>query len=330
MSYTPTTVDEEGDADSDDDDGKYSSEDDSDTSAVDDGCTENDIRAITHARRLVASGHIDMASRAVSTDHRTLDCNDSAVLQQLRQLHPAASHTPIPSLPLDAHTPLVRNDAALVHLIRRCNNGKAGGPSGWNGAMLAVLADSPTCMEGIRCIIADITTGRIPPAVRPHITASRLIALAKPNGAPRPIAISELFYRIAAVRAVRSVSGAARAKKLLAPHQYGVGVAGGCEHVVHCMQHSLSRIADNRPLAAVKIDISSAFNMCKRSRSAAQHAPARTAAPTRPLGVLTAHTAHTTVQRRAACRALHPVGQRRSARRPAQHTAVLSISEAGH
>ena len=173
---------------------------------TDDSCTLDDIRAIKHARRLVSSGHIDMASRAASTDHRALDCNDAAVLQQLRQLHPAASDVPMPALPFDAHTPLVRNDAALVRLIRASNNGKAGGPSGWNGAMLAILADSPTCMQGLRSIISDITTGRIPPSVRSHITATRLVALAKPNGAPRPIAMGELFYRVAAVRAVREAA----------------------------------------------------------------------------------------------------------------------------
>ena len=243
----------------DDDDGKYDCDDDSDALAIDDGCTEDDIRAIKHARRLVASGHIDMASRAASTDHRTLDCNDAAC-----QLHPAASGAPMPALPLDAHTPLVRNDAALVRLIRRCNNEKAGGPSGWNGAMLAVLADSTTRMQGIHCIVSDITIGRIPPAVRPHITATRLIALAKPNGATRPIAMGELFYRIAAVRAVRSVAKVSR--ELLAPHQHGIGLAGGCEHIVHCMQHSLSYVADNGPLAAVKVHISNAFNTCQRSR----------------------------------------------------------------
>jgi hypothetical protein len=207
---------------------------------------------------------MDMASRAAATDHRTLDCDDSAVLQQLRQLHPAASTTPMPVLPNDAHSPIIFNDAALVRLIRRCNNGKAGGPSGWNGAMLAVLTNSPTCMEGICSVISDITSGRIPAAVRPHITATRLVALAKPNGAPRPIAMGELFYRVAAVRAVRAASDSARG--LLAPHQYGVGVPGGCEHIIHCMQHSLTHIADDRPLAAVKVDISNAFNTCQRPR----------------------------------------------------------------
>ena len=118
---------------------------------------------------------------------------------------------------IDAHIPIVLNDAALQHLVRRCNNGEAGGPSGWNGAMLATLVDCPTCMQGLCSIISDITLGRIPPAVRPHITAPRLTALAQPNGDPRPIAMGELFYRLSAVRALRSVSAAART--LLAPHQ---------------------------------------------------------------------------------------------------------------
>ena len=76
--------------------------------------------------------------------------------------------------------------------------------------------------------------------------------------------MAELFYRIAAVRSVRSVADSAGS--LLAPHQYGVGVPGGCEHVVHCMQHSLTSTADGRRLAAVKVDIANAFNTCQRPR----------------------------------------------------------------
>ena len=71
--------------------------------------------------------------------------------------------------------------------------------------MLAILADNDKSMEGIRCIIRDFTLSRIPPAVRPHITATRLIALAKANNTPRPIAMGELFYLVAGVPAVRSV-----------------------------------------------------------------------------------------------------------------------------
>ena len=284
-----------------DDDSQYhDSNEKLDAVAVDAGCTEDDLRAVKQARRLVASGHMHMASRAAATDHRTLDCNDSAVLQRLRQMHPPASRAPMPALPHDAEVPLIGDDAALKRLVRRCNNGKAGGPSGWNGAMLAVLADSPTCMAGIRSIISHITLGRIPAAVRPHITATRLIALAKPNDAPRPIAMGEVFYRVAAVRAVRGAADNARG--LLAPHQYGVGVPGGCEHIVHCMQHALTHIRADGPLAAVKIDISNAFNTCQRTVYAstlfgARHTAALLAAPLRSLCVLTAHAAHSADQR---------------------------------
>ena len=166
----------------------------------------DDVQAIQRARRLASAGHISMASRAVCTNNRTLDCNDPSVMHQLRSMHPPESDWQMPALPHDSQPPMIRCDSSLVRLVRQCDNGKAGGPSGWNGAMLAVLADSRTCMAGFHCIPQDITAGTIPPAIRPHITATRLIALAKPNGAARPIAMAELFYRIAAIRAVRSVA----------------------------------------------------------------------------------------------------------------------------
>ena len=245
--------------------GKYNSDElevDNVAAHVNDECTEEDVQAILRASRLVGAGHLDMASRAVTSNHRTLDCADPTVSTQLRAMHPQASNTPIPALPLDAITAMVRYDADLVRLVRRCDNGKAGGPSGWNGAMLAVLADSSTCMQGLRSIMQDITAGIIPSTVRPHLTATRLIALAKPNGKPRPIAMAELFYRIAAVRGVRLVADSAR--QLMGPHQYGVGVPGGCEHIVHCMQHSLSHIVADTPKAAVKICVLSTGSSTSR------------------------------------------------------------------
>ena len=166
-------------------------------------------------------------------------------------MHPPPSTAPMPPLPHNTAEPPIDNNSELRRLVRRCDNGKAGGPSGWNGSMIAVLADSQTCMEGLRCILQDISGGHVPLAVRPHVTATRLIAPAKPNNTPRPIAMAELFYRMAAVRAVRSVMHVAA--QLLGPHQYGVGVSAGCEHIVHCMQHSLSHIGMSGLQAAVKI-----------------------------------------------------------------------------
>ena len=82
-----------------DDDGKYHDiDDDMDALAVRGDCTEDDLRAVKQARRLLSGGHMHMASRAAATDLRTLDCNDPTVLQQLRDLHPPASNTPMPAV----------------------------------------------------------------------------------------------------------------------------------------------------------------------------------------------------------------------------------------
>ena len=119
------------------------------------------------------------------------------------------------------------------------------------------------------------------------MTATRLIALAKPNGKARPIAMGELFYRIAAVHAVQS---AQKMGGLLSPHQYGIGVRAGCEHIVHCMQHSLSHLSAGTPLAAVKVDITNAFNTCQRPRLLTALLAEPSLKDT--LGVLTAHNTH--------------------------------------
>jgi hypothetical protein len=222
-----------------------------------------DEAVIRQVSQQLNRGHLRMAAQAASATHTTADCTDPLVLQQLRELHPDSSDRPIPPLPLDTFTPLAVDEGAIGRLLQHCNNGKAGGPSGWNGAMLSVLAGSTVCRKGIARLIHDIIRGDIPYAVRHHLLATRLIALTKPNGKLRPIAMGEIFYRIAAIYAVRSVTTAAR--DLLQPHQFGIGVPAGCEFVVHSMQHALTDLSTGTPMAAIKVDIANAFNTCDRA-----------------------------------------------------------------
>ena len=256
--------------------------------------THDDSQAILRARRLLAAGHLDVASRAVISTNKTLDCANPAVMQQLRAMqHPChLSHTT--RLSRRSRTTANYDGWSDVATTAKL----AGHPVG-NGGMIAVLADSRTFMEGLRCILLDISGGHVPLAVRRHITATRLIALAKPNNTPRPIAMAELFYRMAAVRAVRSVMD--DAARILGPNQQGVGTSAGCEHIIHCMQHSLSHIGGIACAAGGDQD---------RHPQCVQHVPAPTTAhrtvrhsrprshpPHRPLGILTANPAHTAVQR---------------------------------
>jgi hypothetical protein len=116
---------------------------------------------------------------------------------------------------------------------------------------------------GIIALLKDIINGNLPERARQLLLASRLVALAKPNsGKYRPIAVGELFYRLAGVIVVRKVTADAAA--LLTPHQLGVGVRCGAEQILHSLQHSLTD--KDTKCALLKVDISNAFNSCDRAR----------------------------------------------------------------
>jgi hypothetical protein len=108
----------------------------------------------------------------------------------------------------------------------------------------------------------DVCNDNIPDAIRDLLLSSHLVALRKPSGGLRPIAVGELFYRIAGSIAVRSVRAAATS--LLVPHQYGFGLRNGCEQIVHSLQHSLTD--KDRRCAVLQLDLINAFNCVDRPR----------------------------------------------------------------
>jgi hypothetical protein len=119
--------------------------------------------------------------------------------------------------------------------------------------MISTLAESDLCRTGIIALLKDIVNGQLPASAQQLLLSSRLVALNKPNGGGlRPIAMGELFYRLAALIMTRKL--AATAASLLSPHQYGVGVSSGAERVVHSLQHALTDTT--RRLSLLQIDIS--------------------------------------------------------------------------
>ena len=126
--------------------------------------------------------------------------------------------------------------------------GRGGGER--KGNMLAIFSQSDICRLGVVALLRDIINGELPDDAHQLLLASRLVALANPGSdGYRPNAVGELFYRLAAIAAVRKVGS--KAAVLLAPHQYGVGVAACAEKIIHSLQHKLTD-ADKR-LAMLQI-----------------------------------------------------------------------------
>jgi len=220
-------------------------------------------RAIRRADHLVKAGHTKRAAQTLHSTASMADLTQPEVREAMQRLHPPLpKDSVLPPLPANSPHTILQDDTELMRIIRSSDNGSASGPSGWGGNMLAVLAESDICRGGIVALLKDILNGSIPDAVRPYLLACRLVGLNKVGGnGVRPIAIGELFYRLAAVMAVRKVT--ADAAKLLSPHQYGIGVSSGAERIVHSMQYALTDKAVKR--CALKLDIANAFNSCDRS-----------------------------------------------------------------
>ncbi|KAL2612792.1 hypothetical protein R1flu_024484 [Riccia fluitans] len=89
--------------------------------------------------------------------------------------------------------------------------------------------------------------------------ASRLLALAKPSGGVRPIAVGEVLYRLVA----RTLGFQFR--EALADHfsplQFGVATRGGCETIIHGLRATLDLHPD---WVVLQVDIQNAFNTISR------------------------------------------------------------------
>ena len=226
--------------------------------------TGPDAKAARRAQYLVERNLIRKAAQVLHSTASIVDLRSDTAQQEMLRLHPLPppTSTAIPTMPTSAPLTVLEDDEHLRRLLRRADNGTAAGPSGWTGNMLSSLAQSDICRLGILALLRDIINGDVPDEARELLLASRLVALSKPNGGCRPIAVGEQLYRLAAIVATSRVCEAAA--PLLAPHQYGVGVPAGAERILHALQHKLTD-RDER-LALLQLDITNAFNTCDRAR----------------------------------------------------------------
>ena len=124
----------------------------------------------------------------------------------------------------------------------------AAGPDGITSDLVKQLADGPMPPEGQRPDPTDTTfllrvamvkvfnlilrgQGGIDPS---DWCRSRLVPIEKKDGGIRPIVISDVWLRLLDRTVARKVCH--KARTLLAPFQFGVGIKGGCEVVVHALQ----------------------------------------------------------------------------------------------
>jgi hypothetical protein len=211
------------------------------------------------ARRIqkcLAQGSITRAARALA-EQPLADPTLPATIEGLRDKHPVAeAPTPL----VDDAAPLQVDAETFARVLHRVESkrGAAAGPSGLTYEHLtAAFKYSEECRDAGRGIINLILSGQLPR--HRSLLDSSLIGLQKPDSGVRPIAIGEVWFRLAGLCALEACADVGRS---LAPLQLAVGVPGGAEAVAHAVKAAM---AADPGACLLTVDVANAFNSVDRN-----------------------------------------------------------------
>jgi hypothetical protein len=188
------------------------------------------------------------------------------VMEALKQLHPrrVPDRDNLP-LPGTNHPAVVITKAELLTYLTKLPPNKAAALSGWTFELIKsfINASDATADEVVRLFNLMVNGKGGPASIW---LASRLIPIKKGAGGIRPIAVADCWMRfLSGFLAQKFAPDAARE---FAPHQFGVGVSGGIEIVVHAVKTAVKYIASEAsqddPHVVLAIDCKNAFNSIGR------------------------------------------------------------------
>ena len=215
----------------------------------------DDQRCAARIQRHLQAYSVTRAARALNSEPLA-DARSPVVIAALREKHPRAEPPPelesdVPALQIDTET-LKR---ALERLSAK--RGAAGGPSAWTYEhVLSVTKTASDAFAAVLAFVNLILSGKLPRHA--SLLDSSLIGLQKPDNGVRPIAVGEVWYRLAGLCALTACEDAGKA---LAPLQMAVGVSGGVDAVVHAIRAAL---AEDPDAALLTVDQANAFNSVAR------------------------------------------------------------------
>jgi hypothetical protein len=224
----------------------------------------SDDKLIKKVCQKIEDGNIKCALRLISQESSIAPDNNDT-LSALKDKHPAATTSTHNIVDPMTAADFVDPDE-ILHALKTFPKGSSGGLDGLNPQhlqdMFVNVVESSTKTANLRILtdfINILLTQPIPNAVRPIFFGARLIALNKPGGGVRPIAVGGSLRRICSK--VVNKSATKELQDSFMPQQFGAGMKCGTEIVVHQVRNFKKR---NPTAAMLKIDFSNAFNCVKR------------------------------------------------------------------
>ena len=229
---------------------------------------ENAIRAT----KLVQEGQFSRAAKALVS--RGIDQNSAEAKSEMRRKHPAGNVTEIPEGDIPA-PPIRISPTQVKKAIRSFKKGTAPGPDGMRPehlkeALAAVSQNRSSRFQSVLSALVNfLASGGLPAEVAPYTGGANLFAGKKKDGTHRPIAVGNTIRRLVSKCIAYAVAG--RAAALLRPYQFGVGVRGGCEGIIHAVRALLGDedVPDGEKWL-LQVDFENAFNLVDRSKMMAE------------------------------------------------------------
>jgi hypothetical protein len=218
----------------------------------------NEQTPAQRAIKLLEKGYLGRASKAL-IDPTPLAPDTPETLKTLYSKHPIGPQDPF-SKTSPSPGPLIKEEAIRA-AITSINKEKAPGLSGWTRPLIDIATSGPKSpvIAAIRLLADMIRQGTAPGAEL--LCASRLIALEKPNGGIRPIAIGDLIYRIA----LKAILTTTFRHPMLLPCQLGVNSIGGVEPAIFLLEEAITGPNKEGIKSIASLDLLNAFNAIGRT-----------------------------------------------------------------
>jgi len=193
--------------------------------------------------------------------------NPADVLDEMTSKHPLAPQPPNLLRLGIANTGLVPSAGVddIVAAIQSFNKHSGAGPSGMRPFHLKealVPGYSDQVLGHLSSVVNLLTRGRAPRDIAPWLCGAQLMALPKKDGSCRPIAVGEVFRRLAAKTLCTAYR--AQATSYLWPLQIGVAQPLGTEVGLQVARQWCLRNSNSPNKVFVKLDFANAFNTIDR------------------------------------------------------------------
>ena len=217
-------------------------------------------------KRKLGDGHFTSAIKVLTSPGVAPSTPDT--LRDLESKHPFAPPPALPSLPLSGDALSVHKDLVL-DMIRSFPKGTSCGRDGLRaqhfmdilgGAASAIVDDLLVSISGVVNLFLG---GKCPSQLGEFIASAPLTPLIKPGGGVRPIAVGTVWRRL--VSKVASASVGKSVSSYLQDFQFGVGVSGGCEAILHSVNRFMEAKGSEVGYSMLLVDFKNAFNLIDRS-----------------------------------------------------------------